>query len=202
MTGQLDPALEAARRGEEWGVARLWREVNPSLERYLPALVGQAAQDVASETWLQAARDLPSFRGDGEGLRVWLFRTARNRAVDELRRQGRRPEDLLAEPDRLDLAAPDDTAQAAVERLGTARALELVRRLPKDQAEAVLLRVVAGLDANRSAQILGKRPGAVRIAAMRGLRALAAQLEPSQGERRPEMIAARPAARTVPEAAR
>ena len=162
MGVDLDPALDAARRGEEWGVARLWSELNPQLERYLRALVGQAAQDVASETWLQAARDLPGFRGDAAGVRVWLFRMARNRAVDELRRVGRRREDLVAEPLDAGGATAPDAAELAEERLGTARALALVAALPQDQAEAVLLRVVAGLDAKQCGQILGKRAGAVR----------------------------------------
>lgn len=173
MGNELGPALEAARRGEEWAVARLWRELNPPLERYLRALVGQAAQDVASETWLQAARDLPAFRGDAAGLRVWLFRMARNRAVDELRRAGRRREDLVAEPVEPRGPATPDAATQAEEMMATRRALALVAALPPDQAEAVLLRVVAGLDAKQCGQILGKRPGAVRVAAMRGLRNLA-----------------------------
>lgn len=176
MGSELDPALEAARRGEEWAVARLWTELNPPLERYLGALVGQSAQDVASETWLQAARDLPSFRGDAAGMRVWLFRMARNRAVDELRRAGRRREDLVAEPIEPRGPAVPDAAAQAEELIATRRALALVADLPPDQAEAVLLRVVAGLDAKQCGQILGKRPGAVRVAAMRGLRNLAASL--------------------------
>ena len=57
---------------------------------------------------------------------------------------------------------------------------------PKDQAEAVLLRVVAGLDVAQTAKVLDKRDGAVRIAAMRGLKRLAAilaeQQEQAEGE--------------------
>lgn len=175
----LDGALEAARRGEPAGVSVLWRELNPLLERYLGALVGQAAQDVASETWLQAARDMRSYRGDADGFRVWLFRIARNRAIDELRREGRRHEEPLAAREDFGDAAPD-AATVAEERSGTARAMALLARLPRDQAEAVLLRSVAGLDAKACGEILGKRPGAVRVAAMRGLRGLAAILEQEQ----------------------
>jgi RNA polymerase sigma-70 factor (ECF subfamily) len=40
-----------------------------------------------------------------------------------------------------------------------------------------MLRVVAGMDVAQTASVLGKRPGAVRIATMRGLRRLAANLE-------------------------
>jgi RNA polymerase sigma-70 factor, ECF subfamily len=49
-----------------------------------------------------------------------------------------------------------------------------VATLPKDQAEIILLRVVAGLDTGQVARIVGKTPGAVRVAAHRGLRRLAA----------------------------
>ena len=48
-----------------------------------------------------------------------------------------------------------------------------IARLPQDQAEAVVLRVVMGLDAKTAADTLGKRPGAVRTAAHRGLKKLA-----------------------------
>jgi RNA polymerase sigma-70 factor (ECF subfamily) len=176
VDAELDAALDAARRGAADGVAVLWRELNPPLERYLGALVGQSAQDIASETWLQAARDLRTFRGDAAGFRVWLFRIGRNRAIDEQRRVGRQREDLLAEPGEFAGAAPD-AAAVAEERWGTERAMALLARLPREQAEAVLLRSVAGLDAKECGRILGKRPGAVRVAAMRGLRGLAAILE-------------------------
>lgn len=172
MSAELDAALEDARRGGREGVAVLWRALNPALERYLGALVGQAAQDVASETWLQAGRDLHVFRGDGAGFRVWLFRIGRNRAIDELRRERRHREVLAAQAAGFADLAPD-AASVAEERFGTRRAMALLARLPREQAEAVLLRSVFGLDAKTCGRILGKRPGAVRIAAMRGLRGLA-----------------------------
>ncbi|MGH6657849.1 MAG: RNA polymerase sigma factor, partial [Actinocrinis sp.] len=88
-----DHVLDAARRGDESGMADLWRALNPLILRYLRVVVGEAAEDVASETWLQAAREIRAFRGDATGFRVWLFRVARNRAFEELRRRGRRRED-------------------------------------------------------------------------------------------------------------
>lgn len=173
----LDPALDAARAGKESGIAELWRALNPPILRYLRVVVGESAEDVASETWLHAAREIHQFRGDAAGFRVWLFRVARHRALDELRRAGRRRED----PAGLDAAdervALDDPAAEALERFTTRRALSMIAGLPPDQAEAVMLRVVAGMDVAQTASVLGKRPGAVRIATMRGLRRLAANLE-------------------------
>jgi hypothetical protein len=71
------------------------------------------------------------------------------------------------------LAAADDTAARALDALATTNAIRLIAHLPPDQAEAVLLRAVIGLDATTAAHVLGKRPGAVRTAAYRGLRTLA-----------------------------
>jgi RNA polymerase sigma-70 factor (ECF subfamily) len=124
------------------------------------------------------------YRGDAAGFRVWLFRVARHRALDELRKASRRKEDNGDVTEYVtDWAAPDDTESAAAEREDTERALRLIARLPKDQAEAVLLRVVAGLDVAQTAKVLDKRDGAVRIAAMRGLKRLAAILaeQPLEG---------------------
>jgi RNA polymerase sigma-70 factor (ECF subfamily) len=177
----LDDALDAARRGDESGMAQLWRAFNPLVLRYLRVVVGQAAEDVASETWLQAAREIRRFRGDAAGFRVWLFRVARHRALDELRRSGRRREDPTGLATAADRAARDDPAGEAVEQMDTRRALRLIAALPPDQAEAVMLRAVLGLDVAQSAAVLGKRPGAVRIAAMRGLRRLAEDIEAERG---------------------
>ena len=54
------------------------------------------------------------------------------------------------------------------------KAVAMLAGLSQDQAEAVALRVIAGLDTPAVASILGKSPGAVRVALHRGLRALAA----------------------------
>jgi RNA polymerase sigma-70 factor, ECF subfamily len=181
--GDLDSALAAARRGEETGFAELWHALHPLLLRYLRAVVGDAAEDVASETWLQAAKDVRGYRGDAAGFRVWLFRVARHRALDELRKASRRKEDNGDVAEYVtDWPAPDDTERAAAEREDTERALRLIARLPKDQAEAVLLRVVAGMDVAQTAKVLDKRDGAVRIAAMRGLKRLAAILAEQQAD--------------------
>jgi RNA polymerase sigma-70 factor, ECF subfamily len=56
----------------------------------------------------------------------------------------------------------------AFEGSGTAWALAMIAALPRDLAEAVMLRAVAGLSVADTAEVLGKRPGAVRIATMRG----------------------------------
>jgi len=181
---ELDAALTAARRGDERGFAVLWRALHPAVLRYLRVVAGDAAEDAASETWLQVARDLDRFVGGPGEFRGWLFRIARHRGLDENRRAGRRREDPAEE------VAPGpaarDAAAEAIEAAETTWALSRIATLPADQAEAVMLRVVAGLDVAQTALVLGKRRGAVRIATMRGLRRLA--LDPQVRDRAGENV--------------
>ncbi|MEV6850351.1 RNA polymerase sigma factor [Actinoplanes sp. NPDC051411] len=164
--------MTAARAGEEQGFAVLWRALNPLVLRYLRVVVGDAAEDVASETWLQVARDFDRFTGGPAEFRGWLFRIARHRGIDARRRAGRNREDPVETVDAGPVAP--DAAAEMIEGEETAWALRRIAALPIDQAEAVMLRVVAGLDVATTARVLGKRAGAVRIATMRGLRRLAA----------------------------
>jgi RNA polymerase sigma-70 factor (ECF subfamily) len=87
--------------------------------------------------------------------------------------RGRRPTIGGDETELTGKPAESDTAGEAMEALATDHTLSLIARLPQDQAEAVVLRVVVGLDAKTAAETLGKRPGAVRTAAHRGLKRLA-----------------------------
>ncbi|MDQ0763432.1 RNA polymerase sigma factor [Streptomyces canus] len=174
--GELGAAVARAQEGDEAAFAVAYRLVQPGLLGYLRGLVGEDAEDVASDAWLEIARDLGRFKGDGAGFRGWTATIARHRALDHLRRLRVRPRSAALEQDMLDLPAPHSTHDQALESLSTEYALELVRGLPRDQAEAVLLRVVVGLDGPTAARVLGKRPGAVRTAAYRGLKRLAHQL--------------------------
>ena len=171
-SNDLDTALRAARDGDEDAFRMLYRQVNPRLLRYVRTLVGDEAEDVTSEAWLQIARDITSFDGDIDGFRGWTATIARHRALDHVRQHKRRPVQSTPAGDLPERAAPQDTETTALDSLSTQAALALIARLPRDQAEIIVLRVVVGLDAKTVAKLLGKRPGAIRTAAHRGLRRL------------------------------
>ena len=164
--------LACAQSGDEAAFARLWLDVNPALVRYLRVVLGEVDEDVAAEAWVTVVRGLARFRGDEMAWRGWVFTTARRRAVDEGRRRTRRRASIASEPgDPRDLIAPDP-AQVVLERLDTASALALVSQLAPLQAEVIVLRVIAGLDVESVARLVGRSPGAVRVAAHRGLKRL------------------------------
>jgi RNA polymerase sigma-70 factor, ECF subfamily len=173
----FEVALADARTGNQDAFAAIFRDIQPSLLRYLQVIAPDAADDVAGDTWLHVIAGLAGFRGDEQAFRAWLFTIARHRAIDWARARDRRQ----ALPARLGVAdgprvAPD-TADVVAERLATEAVLAAIASLPEDQAEIIMLRVVAGLDAPAVAGIVGKTPGAVRVAAHRGLRRLAAVMD-------------------------
>jgi RNA polymerase sigma-70 factor (ECF subfamily) len=61
---EFDRVLAAAQEGAEWAFARLYREFNPRLLRCLRPHALQAADDLAADTCLVAARQLAAFEGD------------------------------------------------------------------------------------------------------------------------------------------
>ena len=165
--------LAKAQHGDEAAFACIFRDVQPALLRYLRVIAPEAADDVAGDTWEQVVDGLTRFRGDESSFRAWLFTIARHRAADWGRRRSRRRAVALEESGAAELLTSPDAADVALDRMSTRAAVAAVAALPRDQAEIILLRVLAGLDTHQVARIVGKSPGAVRVAAHRGLRRLA-----------------------------
>jgi RNA polymerase sigma-70 factor, ECF subfamily len=180
VIGEDFPAvLAAAQGGSENAFSALYRDCTLDLLRYLRVAAPDAIEDVAAETWVQICRGLPGFCGDERAWRSWLFTVARRRAIDESRRRSRHP---VAPLDDLPPAREPRTADAgalALDNLASAAVVKAVLALPPLQAEVILLRILAGLDNEAVAQIVGRSPGAVRVAAHRGLRRLAQTLSPA-----------------------
>jgi len=172
--------LDGARAGDDVAFAGLWRDLNPPLVRYLQVIAPREADDLASETWTSVTFGLDRFTGDESAFRSWVFVTGRRRAVDHFRRERRRPTTPV-DPDTMRdaLVAARTASDDVLDALGTEEALALVATLPADQAEVVALRTVAGLDVQQVAEVIGKRPGTVRVLAHRGLKNLARTLGPA-----------------------
>jgi RNA polymerase sigma-70 factor, ECF subfamily len=168
--------LAAAQGGSDDAFAYLWRDANPALLRYLRVVAQENAEDVAAETWVQVVRGLPRFTGDEADWRAWLFTTARRRLLDQARSRKRHPAEPLDEISAADVPRTAGAEQIAMENIATESAMALLSRLPDRQAEVIMLRVVAGLDTDVVARMLGQSPGSVRVAAHRGLRKLATLL--------------------------
>jgi RNA polymerase sigma-70 factor, ECF subfamily len=141
--------------------------------RYLRVMAGSASEDLAAETWLQVATSIRVFEGDEPGFRSWIFTIARYRQIDWHRKRGRRLEVSMATAENDLTSGSDETFELTDENMSLERALATIASLPPDQAEAVTLRIVAGLDVARVADMMGRSQGSVRVLTHRGLRRLA-----------------------------
>jgi RNA polymerase sigma-70 factor, ECF subfamily len=169
--------LRAAQQGDEDAFAAIWRQFEPGLLRYLKVKAAPVAEDLTADVWTSVLRALPAFEGDEQSFKAWLYTTARNRLTDWYRSSQRRVEGAETISRFAAIAADNDVEQEAADHLATDAALVLIGQLPPAQAEAVMLRVIAGLDVARVARVMGRSPGAVRVLCHRGLRVLEGRLQ-------------------------
>ncbi|MBN2176799.1 MAG: sigma-70 family RNA polymerase sigma factor [Demequinaceae bacterium] len=170
----FEPALSAAKVGEEWAWSVLYRHLAGPVTGYLRGHGAPDYEDLASETFLQVAKGIHSFEGDEAAFRSWVFVIAHRRLIDARRKTFRRPAMAgsladEADPDRLQGGDVEEDAMARLNSEGVQAALA---PLTGDQRDVILLRVIAGQSVAETAKILGKSDGAVRVLQHRAIEAL------------------------------
>ena len=160
-------AITAARQGDSDALGLVWRAHQPLVLRYLRGRGAQDAADIASQVWIDAARNLHRFQGDAIDFRRWLFTIARRRLVDARRHAARHDAETVHTV--VDKAAAPGADVVFDQRDALTRALTLVKRLPDPMRDAVLLRFVADLSVEDAAAVMGVRAGHVRVLTHRGL---------------------------------
>ena len=135
--------LRKAQRGDERAFNLIVRAYETPVYNYVLRLVGDRslAEDLTQEVFLRVYQGLPRF-----SLRcrftTWLFQVTKNRVLDELRANERRPRSVVT----LDDIPPLEVLDAPVERVEAMDALwRAVNDLNVDLKMALLLRDVVGL---------------------------------------------------------
>lgn len=180
----LDPVefpsvLAAARADAPWAYTRIFQALSGPVRGYVQTRGARDPDDVTSEVFLGAFRNLESFDGDLDDFRSWIFTIAHRRLVDDHRRRSRQPATTSLDPTRHDVAAEDEPAAALLEDLEHSDLKPLLDRLRPLERDTLLLRVVAGLDVEQAAAVLQVRPGHLRVLQHRALNALRDALEDS-----------------------
>ena len=150
--------VERAQRGDGEAFARLYEENFDRIYRYIALRVGSGAdaEDLTAQVFLKAWESIASFRWRGVSFSAWLFRIARNLAIDHLRKEGRKGR-LGDEP-----VYHLDPAVVAEKRLTIEQLVIAVEGLTLAQRDVIALRFAAGLSIAETAKVLGKREGAVK----------------------------------------
>ena len=186
MNAQLDVGSKVSIRdltadavgGQPAAIESLLRQIRPMVLRYCRARLGrisghyQAADDVAQEVCIALLSALPRYRDMGRPFASFVFGIASHKVADAMRSASSLAiptEDLPDEAD--DRPGPEETAVAYLE---AERVRKLLARLPVQQRELIVLRVLAGMSAQETGNELGMTPGAVRVAQHRALTRLRA----------------------------
>lgn len=169
-----DQALVQQAQLNKEAFAELYQRHATRVYRYLLARVGDVddAEDLTSQTFMAAMVGLARYHGPMPFV-AWLLGIARHKAADHFR--ARKPEQDLETA--VQLSASNDPPE---ELVGQTLQLEAVARklhtIAPERAEALTLRLFAGLEVAEIARLMDKNEAAVRMLVFRGLRDLQAQL--------------------------
>src|SRR5690242_15973158 len=161
----------AARAGARDAIESLSTALAPAVIGYLRGSGVADPENVAGDVFVAMVKGLPTFAGDAQALRTWVFSIAYRRLIDDRRRRRRRLEEPLG-PNVLAFPAPD-AFEPVLTSLASGPVRDALARLTSDQRAAVLLRIVAGLSLEETAKAMGKAVPAVKMLQRRGLDALA-----------------------------
>lgn len=169
----FERVLEAARAGAEWAWASLYRELAGPVTGYLASRGAGEPEDVTSEVFLKVARSIHTFEGDKSSFRSWVFVIAHRRLIDERRSVRRQPEFTEFFPDN----SAGNVESEAVDLLITNELRQVFEELTDNQRDVLALRMIAGLTLADTAQVLGKKVGAVKALQRRALEALRERID-------------------------
>jgi RNA polymerase sigma-70 factor (ECF subfamily) len=113
-----------------------------------------AAEDIAAQTFAEAAQGIRRYRYRGVPFRAWLYRIARNLTSDHLKAEQRQPRVSLDQSPGLEVAAAEPESYVDL--------VAALDELTDDQKTVVMLRLVDGYSIAEVAGITGKSVGAVK----------------------------------------
>ena len=174
----IDALVRRAATGDGTAFAGLYDAYAPRVRRFLRHQLGDAdlAEELLQRTFIKMIEALPRYHARGLPFGAWVFRIARNVAIDH-RRTAHATVPLDA---ALDRASDTDDPVAAAERHQDRAVLRAAMdSLPADQREVLIWRFFAGLSPAETAVLMGRSNGAVRILQHRALTSLRGRLDPA-----------------------
>jgi len=171
---RLIALVELARKGDSDAFGMLYDHYQGSVYRFLfyRTRSSTLAEDLTSETFFRALRNMQNFRWQGKDFGAWLMTIARNLATDHFK-AGRTRLEMATE----DMGLHDDSTEgpetAVLASLTNEVLLKSLTELPSEQKDCLIMRFLQGMSIAETAAVLGRSEGAVKQLQLRGVRNLA-----------------------------
>ena len=174
--------VRQAQEGDAEAFGRLYDHYVTMVHRYAYHRVGDraTAEDVTSETFVRALRRIDSLSFQGRDVGAWLVTIARNIIRDHVKSSRYRLEVTTADMRDADRAT-DGPEDSVLQHLTNQQLRECVRQLGSEQQECIVLRFLHGLSVSETAEIMGKKDGAIKALQHRAVRRLAGLLPEGLG---------------------
>jgi RNA polymerase sigma-70 factor, ECF subfamily len=171
---RLIALVELARGGDSEAFGQLYDHYQGSVYRfvYYRTRSQTLAEDLTSETFLRALRNMGGFRWQGKDFGAWLMTIARNLCTDHYK-AGRTRLELTTDDMGVHDDATDGPEHAVLAGLTNQVLLGGMRQLSDEQRDCLIMRFLQGLSIAETAEILGRSEGAVKQLQLRGVRNLA-----------------------------
>lgn len=180
----FDGVLADARRADNRAWMTIYQDLVRPLAGYFASHGARDVDDLVGETFLHVAKSLNRFTGDETQFRAWVFTIAHRRMIDVIRHDTKRPQVNL-EPDVLvalvdaSNRANDDLEDLVEELHANGQIAALLAELTTEQAEVLVLRFGADLDAATVGELTNRSANAVAAITARALTRLRELLDPS-----------------------
>lgn len=166
-----DTVINRAQNGDARAMTELYNQYKPAIYRYLYHRSGtrQVAEELTTEVFIRVIENLHRYQSRNLPFQAWLFRIARNLAVDHFRSNRARQEIVLED----NMVATNGATESIVERnLDVKQLHQALLSLTPDQCDVIALRFLADMPISQVAHVLNKSQGAVKMLQARALDAL------------------------------
>lgn len=169
LSESFTPILLAAQQGQAWAFERLWHDLGPLVTGYLRLQGAVEPDDLTSETFIGVFTGISRFSGTEESFRSWVLVIAHRRLLDQRRRLSRQPPVLDDSTEALSRVPGGEVEGDALEALADEDVRRLLTELSPDQRSVLTLRILADLTIEQIAEVMERRPGAIKALQRRGL---------------------------------
>lgn len=160
--------IQRAKTYDPDALGTLYERYYQGIYRYVYYRVGDSAlaEDLTGDIFVKMLHGIESYSIQGVPFSAWLYRIARNRIIDHLRRRPTKT-DVSLEEARVDaIASSDKDLDQALQR---DELLKAVQVLTNEQRQVIILKFIDDLDNATIARVLGKTEGAIKSLQHRAL---------------------------------